>query len=967
MRGSLLLAAAIMPLFTTSAVAGKPQAVRAGQAKSDVTPTQLPRPKIESLTTVGRIIFPPAGPLGYTAAQDGDRLIVTHSAGGRVADPPRLPRNVLSMQSDATTTALRLVPGTIVSASRKGARFLVELFDPPPTVRVSGLVMPPGSEPLPDPVSDPTQIRPAVAVTDDIAPDLATAARPGRTTDAQVDPVVVQVPSRPAPVEIETVSGTTAPTILLRAGRDVGLAAFRVGPELLIVLDAPIEFRPASIDLEPMFRSITSLTTQNATVLRLPIVSDKVRLTHSPRGWLVTAAAPQNAVGGIVPQLVEEAPDRIGLLLPMSAPSRVVSVIDPETGTSLLVGTQTVSGQAITTSRAMLKFTLRPTLQGVVVATKSDDIRLRRDAGGFRLQAGPHSGDTLVSAEERNTVDAQLRTPMSRLFDIPSGDVQTLSRRLEQQTRAAADAPALARSAQRIALSETYIALGMGVEAEAVLDVALTEDPALRDLPLPTGLRAAAALLASRTTEAVALTDPRLDGTAELELWRALLKSAQRSVTEQDAHQLANNIPLLLSYPPLLRDRLLPSTLETLALNGELEAAQSTLKWIGDEPPLELTRAIVLEAAGQNDAALSLYDRVAGQANRLPRYRAIVRAVELRLRSGQIDAGKAADALDHALFGWRGAQQELELRIRLAALRRKLGQWREALAVLRDGLTAFPDDHQALDREMVATVEALFTVDAASRLAPAEFVDLYDANVDAIRSITWTEQNGIGLVDQLTALGLLGRAEPLLVQILAHTQDGGRRAIVGARLAKLRLETGNPGGAILALSDTVPAVGTAAEASIMATRQMLYAQAEEARGNRETALRMLEEIGSAEADDARADIQGRRGDWPGAVVALTALERRQIGTGREPVAALTPDQQALVMRLTVAATLAADATTVARMATSYGSAIENSPSGPIFRLMTSAPVRGTADLLRAYEEIKLAQQVRNQIGMEVRP
>ena len=967
MRGPLLLAAAIVPLLTTSAVAGKPQAMRAGRAKPGETPAQLPRPKAETLTTLGRMTFPPAGSLGYTAVQDGDRLIVTHPSGGRVADALRLPRNVLSMQSDATTTALRLVPGTVVRASRAGTGFVVELLDPPPTVRVSQLIMPPGSEPLPDPVPDPSLTSPKAAVTDDPAPDMASAARPGRTTDARVDPVVVQVPPRPAPVEIETVPGTTAPTILLRAGRDVGLAAFRAGPDVLIVLDAPIEFRPASIDLEPMFRSITSLTTQDATVLRLPMASNRVRLAHGPRGWLVTAAAPQDAIAGIVPQLVEEAPDRIGLLLPMAAPSRVVSLIDPETGTPLLVGTQTVSGQAVTTNRVMVQFTLHPTLQGVVVATKSDDIRLRRDAGGFSLGAGPHAGNTLLSAEERSSVDAQLRTPMSRLFDIPAGNVPTLSRRLEQQTRAAADAPALARSAQRIALSETLIALGMGVEAQAVLDVAMAEDPALRDLPRSIGLRAAAALLASRTPEAAALADPRLGGTAEVGLWRALLKSAQRNATEQDAHELAGNIPLLLSYPPTLRERLLPPTLETLALNGELVAAQAALESIGNEPPLELTRAIVLEAAGQTDAALKLYDRIAGQPDRLPRYRAMVRAVELRLRSGQVDAGKAANALDQALFGWRGAQQELELRIRIATLRRQLGQWHEALAVLRDELAAFPEDHQALDHEMVATVEALFTGDAASRLAPAEFVALYDANADALRSITWTEQNGIALVDRLIALGLLGRAEPLLVQVLAHTQDAGRRAIVGARLAKLRLDTGNPGSAIQALSETVPAAGVATEPAVMAARQMLYAQAEEARGNRETALRMLESIDSAEADDARADIQGRRSDWPGAVAALTSLERREIGAGGEPVVTLTPDQQALVMRLTVAATLAADGATVARMTASYGSAIESSASGPMFRLMTSAPIRGTADLPRAYEEIKLAQQVRSQIGTEKPP
>jgi hypothetical protein len=46
--------------------------------------------------------------------------------------------------------------------------------------------------------------------------------------------------------------------------------------------------------------------------------------------------------------------------------------------------------------------------------------------------------------------------------------------------------------------------------------------------------------------------------------------------------------------------------------------------------------------------------------------------------------------------------------------------------------------------------------------------------------------------------------------------------------------------------------------------------------------------------------------------------------------------------------------------------MEKSESSSRFRLMTSAPVRGTADLPRAFEEIKLVQQMEGQVGSEVR-
>ncbi len=771
----------------------------------------------------------------------------------------------------------------------------------------------------------------------------------------------------PAPVTIESVLGTATPTILLRADRDVGAAAFRAGPDILVVLDASIEYRLPAAEMEPMFRQITIQRTQDATVLRLPMASDLLRIARSPRGWLVTTAAAQEAIAGIVPQLVEDGPDRASLRLPTTAPSRVVSLTDPELGGHLLVGTQNVSGQAITTKRTQVQFTLRTTLQGVVIATQSDDIRLRRDAEGFTLTAGPHAGDTILSSDERRNADAQLATPMSRLFNIPNDTVSNLLRRLDRQTRDVADAPALARSAPRVALAETLLGLGMGVEAQAVMDIAMTEDPKLRDEPRAIGLRAAGAMLAHRDPDGATLTDPRLDGTTEMELWRALLKVARRQAGAQDVHQLVAGLPLLMSYPPGLRNRLLPQTLETMALNGEAAAAQAALRPLDGEPALDLTRAEVLEAAGQTDEALRVYDRVAGQADRLQRYQAMVRAVELRLRDGKIGAGEAVGTLDHVLFGWRGVQQELELRIRIAGLRRQLGQWREALAVLHEGLVALPDDHEALDREMADTVEALFTGDAASRLAPADFVALYDGNADAIRSIPWNEKDGMPLVDRLVGLGLPGRAEPLLVQVLARTGDPGRRSVLGARLAMLRLDMDDPGGAIQALSGTAPGPDAATGPAVMTIRQMLYARAENARGNSAAALRMLGMIGTAEADELRADIQGSHGDWPGAVAALTDLERKRIDRDDGPAALLTPDQQALVMRLTVAATLAADSATVTRMAASYGPAMEKGVSAPMFRLMTSAPVRDMADLPRAYQEIRTAQKIKAQIGGEVRP
>ena len=239
-----------------------------------------------------------------------------------------------------------------------------------------------------------------------------------------------------------------------------------------------------------------------------------------------------------------------------------------------------------------------------------------------------------------------------------------------------------------------------------------------------------------------------------------------------------------------------------------------------------------------------------------------MRAAELRIQSGQLDARAGADVLDRALLGWRGAKQELALRTRIAALRRQAGQWKEALSVLRDGRDAFPEDHAPIDRELAATFAAFVADDSVHGLQPSEFVALYDQNADLVRDIAWTEQTGTALVDRLIGLGLQGRAQPVMERLVAQSTDPVQRARLGARLADLRMTLDDPDGAIAALAETVPPAHAAIAPAMMEARQLLYAHAESERGNKDAALAMLSTLQTAKADAARADIYTARKDWP---------------------------------------------------------------------------------------------------------
>ncbi len=98
--------------------------------------------------------------------------------------------------------------------------------------------------------------------------------------------------------------------------------------------------------------------------------------------------------------------------------------------------------------------------------------------------------------------------------------------------------------------------------------------------------------------------------------------------------------------------------------------------------------------------ALASYDRLAQSPDRLVHARAAVRAVELRLAIGAIDARQAADGLERLLYAWRGDRRERALRERLAELEARTGAWRAALALLRESETLFPDDKAAIHAEL---------------------------------------------------------------------------------------------------------------------------------------------------------------------------------------------------------------------------------------------------------------------------
>jgi hypothetical protein len=843
------------------------------------------------------------------------------------------------------------------------------------------ILRPPSATATPTPV--PASATPAV-------PADAPAGRPMAAPVTEVETAPLPVPgASQGPLAIAV--RAEGATLVLPFAATTGAAAFRRGEEAVVVFDErrPLDLSGLAADptLAPAFGGAHVQLLPAATVLRMPLPPGAgLRLARADTGWALTRVTQPPDLAPIRGDVADGT-----MRLAAAAPGAVVSVPDPDTGDALLVGTQTQSGQGVPVTRHTPGFTLLETLQGVAVDPASDSLALRiapaKQFAGFVLAAEgnaaafvpspPAKSDAKADAKGGETADAVPTPPsesghgvsldplgpeavaaldaahMTRRWDFPALPTQALLRRLQAATDGAAAAPPQGRTAGRLAAVQAQLALGMGAEAEALANLSVSDDARAADSPDAIGLTAVAAMLAGRLDEADGIADPRLDGSDEVALWRAVHAAMKQEGAPAAASGFASTLPLLLAYPAALRDRLLPLAAETMVQGGEPDAARRLLDARKDDGALDYARAMLAERDGHAAPALALLDRLALSPDRRERARAAVQAAELRLRTGAFTTGQAADALDKLIYSWRGDRQELALRLRVAELRDQSGNWRAALTLLREtedgslGQT-WADQLPAVHAQMAAVFAHALDGDAKSALSPIELVSLVEENPDLLPEGEAGRALAARLADRLVALDLPQRAIPVLDKLINAAPPGAARAELGARLATIRLRLKDPTGALEALSNS------AAEKLPVAldeTRTILFARATAARGALAPAAAVLVGLGTAAADDARAGLLEQAKDWPGAVAALSSYAQKTV----PPTGPLGEAPANVLLHL---ASLAAQANDEALLAQLRDRELPRMPPGKLadlMRMLTERPVQGVSDLPRAAQEAALAR------------
>ncbi len=633
------------------------------------------------------------------------------------------------------------------------------------------------------------------------------------------------------------------------------------------------------------------------------------------------------------------------LNLAAEQPGDVVNVADPETGATLLVGTQHRPGQGIAMVRRSTEFVLRPTIQGVVVEPLSDTIVLKQVPTGFTLSSGL-SGLALSSPTglSDTLMDA---ARLTKRLDFSNMPLDALLRRAIKQVSSAAASPQMAKGRKHRAAAESFMALGMAAEAQGLLQMATEQDPKEAASPDTGALAAIAALLAGRPEEADALADPRLNGTDEIALWRAMRQAMGDEGSPAAAAVFAATAPLVFQYPEPIREHILPLMIETMIQGGEIAPAARLLAQRKDDPKLAYARALMRQAEGDTDQALKMLDALAAGHDRFDRARAAVRAVELRLAAHKLDKTQAADALDKLLYAWRGDNWELALRERVADLRGQTGAWREALSMLRQAKTDFPEQAASVQEKLKDMFAGAMHNDGAQQLPPIDFVALMDENIDLLPDAGDDDPAEQALAERLLALDLPERAKPVLEKLVNSAHSAIARSRYGASLAALQAREGSDAIARATLDASESAD---MPADLLEQRCILRANIVARLGDPARGAEILTPFRTGRAIEARAQILENASDWTGAKQAWSeslALTLAETGP-------LDEVQIRTLLRLATATARAGDDAGLITLRQKFNDRIGAGPLADMFRLLTAEPVRTTADITRSQQELSVA-------------
>jgi hypothetical protein len=733
-------------------------------------------------------------------------------------------------------------------------------------------------------------------------------------------------------------------TLEFKWDRPVGAAVFRRGEAVWVVFDTL-----ATLDMEG------AKALGPAREARWTAGADYVALRISAPGSLPVSARGVGAtwqvtIGGVAALTTAVQIDRGDsgereLVARMAGATRAIWLTDPVAGDRFAAVTALAPGKGFAERRQSVDMALLPTAQGLAVETPVEDLAIRTDGdlvtlsrpGGLILSS---PSATLKSAETEVGAPKKAPHPGLILADWASAGRGGFAARYRQLQAAAAEEGAAAGqdprapAEARFALARFLVGSGLGYEAVGVLNAIVAKAPNMAGEPELRGLRGAARASIGRFEEAEGdFASSAVAGDPASAVWRGYI-AANQGDYDRARQAFAAGASAVDSFPAEWRARF--GTAHALAAleGGDLDSARALLAYsfsqnasAANQLTGRLVQAKLFEVDGQSDRALAVYQAIARAPLGGVSTPAKLGVVRLALAKGAMKPDAAARELESLRWRWRGDATELAVIRELGQLYLSQGLYREALTALKASgprMASLPgaSDIQA---DLQNAFRMLFLEGGADGLQPVQALGLfYD-----FRELTPIGADGDEMVRRLSRrlidVDLLDQSAELLQYQVDNRLDGVAKAQVATDLATVYLMDRQPEKALQAIWSSR---STLLPTALNTERRALEARALMNLGRYDHALEVLNTDASPEARAVKAEVFWKQQKW---AEAATIYEVR-LGDRYKTPAALTRDEEALLLRAGIGYSLAHDGVALARLSGRYRPYVAGARSAGALRI-----------------------------------
>lgn len=758
--------------------------------------------------------------------------------------------------------------------------------------------------------------------------------------------------SRPSPVpdsgvvkvQMDTSNGQTVLRFPWKA--PLGAAVFRRGDAVWVVFDAAARLDPGAAPKgSKQISTIQAVQRADYSALRITTPpGTRIAADGAGANWTVRFADADLPAGDLIKVTRDGAAIGATLSATMAGATRVVWIDDPVVGDKIAAVTALSPSKGLPSRREFVDLALLPSAQGLAVEPIADDIAVTSDGDivtigrpkGLQLSLGAAPAANEVSGLPQPTTRPGL-VDFTNWPKTGSGGFMARYGALQSAAANEVNAGKDAGVAARMGLARFLIGSELSFEAIGVLNMVAKAQPAMLNDAEFRGLRGAAKAMAGRFKEADAdLSAPQVADDAASALWRGYIASRLGQYTEA-RQQFAVGASSLFQFSPKWRSRFATADAEAAIALGQNPVAEVAIENAlrDQDDPVEqlstrLVQAKLMEAEGDKDRALQVYDAIAPCNLDWLAAPARLHATQLRLAQGLITPAQAASVFDSLRYRWRGDATELDTIRALGQIYLSQGRYREALEALRSAGQRLPDLPQALQlqADLSSAFRGLFLDGQADGLQPIQALALfYD-----FKELTPIGADGDLIVRKLARrlvdVDLLSQAADLLKYQADNRLDGVPRAEVATDLATIDVMNRQPEAALNAINASRT---TLLPNALNAQRRLVESRAWLGLGQYDHALEILQNDKGADADSIRAEVAWKKHDWG----AAGGLFERLLSDRWKLAGPLGPDDEAKLLRAAIAMSLNGDEAGLARMRQRYDGFVAQARSPDALRVALS--------------------------------